>query len=107
MVWGLIALALAFGVMGLWLLLPERLTVESAPAEAVFDETPRPLVKGRGLKNLALNTFPSMHDRRCTCNGIALVWQKDQTRNNAWVAFCKRCGLARVDLWHGEVLEII
>ena len=67
---------------------------------------PTPLVKGRGLGQLALNVFPAQHDRPCSCNARALVWVKDSHRHDAWTGYCRRCGLARLDVMAGMTVEL-
>lgn len=103
---GLGIISLVFGLLALWLLWPETGMISEGQVETE-EEAPQALTAGRGLAALQLNVFPRQHDRPCSsCNGRALIWDRDVTRREAWTGRCRRCGIARLDVLGGMVIEV-
>lgn len=96
----LVLVALGAATVAVKMFMPEKLP----EVEAEYSE-PEALVAGRGLAALRTNVFPRQHDTACSCNARALVWHKDPKRHDAWTGVCRRCGLVRLDVVAGEMLE--
>lgn len=99
----LVVVAAACGLCAVLLLWPQRQT--SMSDDAPRDEELSALPVVHGLAALHLNVLPRQHDRTCSCNGRALVWSRDSSRQDAWIGSCRRCGIPRLDVVAGITLE--